>query len=235
MQESIERSVEGNIAGLSMEARMARVEGLLETLMHGQRLARASSRDSVDRERGMSDGGHSISNGRPNDGLPTHTSSSAHKRPHALISRDSPLTSIRTASRDLPFPDSSGYEKRISLFFQELNPLYPCVHEAEFRARSQAMLSSPVVRQKDECLLALNFIIMACSELLILENEGGPGPPNGFQWFKLADDLVSKRKVAGRGDLSLIQCLLFQVRVSPRMYYIQSCLLGRSGHIAILL
>jgi hypothetical protein len=123
-----------------------------------------------------------------------------------------PASTIRVGVRSLPFPSRVEYVKYIDFFFEDINPCHSVVNESEFRMRSSKLLASESVERSDVCFLALNYIIFASSDLLLditpaTEKKRMPG----WQWFLAADELVGKRKISGRGDLSLIQFLMFEV------------------------
>jgi hypothetical protein len=123
-----------------------------------------------------------------------------------------PASTIRVGARSLPFPSRVEYAKYIDFFFEDINPCHSVINESEFRIRSNKLLAIESVGRSDVCFLALNYIIFASSDLLVdttpaTEKSRLPG----CQWFLAANELVGKRKISGRGDLSLIQFLMFEV------------------------
>lgn len=162
------------------------------------------------------------------DQLNLPKSSSTHSRP--LISETGvryiptislprpikePASTIRVGARDLPFPGEIQYAKYIDFFFEDINPCHSVVNEPEFRTRSKRLLAAKSVDVSDICFLSLNYIIFASADLLVemtpaMEKSRLPG----WQWFLVANELVGKRKISGRGDLSLIQFLMFEVSPS---------------------
>lgn len=135
--------------------------------------------------------------------------------PSASASNTESASSIRIGTRSFLFPTCEKYASYIDFFFDDINPCHSCVNEADFRARSQRLLASDVVDRRENCFLALNYIIFACSDILVnvaAVDERRRLP--GWQWFLLADELVGKQKLSGRGDLSLIQFLVYEVSIA---------------------
>ncbi len=137
-------------------------------------------------------------------------------RPHPMSSTSGssrePVSSIRVGSRKLSFPTLVEYARYIDFFFEDINPCYSCVNEADFRARSERLFADSSVDPGETCFLALNYIIFACSDVLLdVAPAGRRSRLPGWQWFLASDELMAKRKVSGRGDLSLIQFLLYEV------------------------
>ena len=119
---------------------------------------------------------------------------------------------LRVGSRMLPLPSKEEYDRYIDFFFDDINACHSCVNEADFRTRSNIMIATGSVGEGDVCLLALNYIIFACADILqdTTPDRSSHRLP-GWYWFSIADSLVGKQKITGRGDLSLIQFLAFEV------------------------
>ena len=97
--------------------------------------------------------------------------------------------------------------------------------EMDFRARSKRIDPSKPLVYSDTCFLALNYIIFACVDItssMSTTRYTEPGRPVGWQWFQRADDLIEKKKLTGRGDMSLLQAAIFQVYLSA-LICIASC------------
>lgn len=73
------------------------------------------------------------------------------------------------------------------------------------------MVTSSYLDRRDSCFLALHYIIFAVADMLvdISAPEDRPRTP-GWKWWLAADELVGKQKISGRGDLSLVQFLVFE-------------------------
>jgi hypothetical protein len=221
------RASDASQLGSSMEARMARIEGMMEVLIQ-ERSMGATPRGSIEREEAFVDGFHgdtalhppieafnaNLAAVRQQLGFPLESSESRLRQSISAVSPSSSTestSSIRVGSRTLPFPNPNDYQKYVDYFFSTITPYYPCVNEAEFRTRSDSMLATRVINPSDISLLALNYIVFSCADILVdTTNPGALTKPPGWQWFQTADQLVGKRKVSGRGDLSLIQFLIWE-------------------------
>jgi hypothetical protein len=211
----------------SMEARMARMEGMMEVLIQ-ERGGGTTPRGSIEREEAFVDGFHgdtalhppieafsaNLAAVRQQLGFPLESPELRTRQSISAVSPSSSTestSSIRVGSRNLPFPNQNDYQKYVDYFFSSITPYYPCVNEAEFRARSESMLATRVINASDVSFLALNYIIFSCADIMVdTTNPGATTKPPGWQWFQTADQLVGKRKVSGRGDLSLIQFLIWE-------------------------
>lgn len=120
--------------------------------------------------------------------------------------------SIRFGSRALPFPAEPEYSSYLDIIFEDINVCHPCINEADFRSKSQRLLATRRVDLPDACFLALNYILFACADILTNLNpvQGKPQLP-GWRWFLASDELMARRKISGRGDLGLIQFLVYEV------------------------
>ncbi|OAQ87710.1 hypothetical protein VFPBJ_01750 [Purpureocillium lilacinum] len=138
---------------------------------------------------------------------------------HRAISHSSPtessssksLENIRCGPRHLPFPSKAEYVQYLDFFFNDINPCHPCLNEADFRSRCQSLLTTRTIDPSDVCILALNYILFACTDILVHVSpvqERGRLP--GWRWYLAADELMQKRKISGRGDLSLAQFLVYE-------------------------
>ncbi|ORX99612.1 fungal-specific transcription factor domain-domain-containing protein [Clohesyomyces aquaticus] len=231
--DSIERRAsDASTAGMSMEARMARIESMMESLIQERGPGSLSTRGSLERDEAVGDGFQGDAAFQtPNDAFnanlasvrqqlgfmhempPTYSDSrSRHSIPTVSPEHSAePPTTVNVGPRSLAFPSPADYQKYVDFFFADINPFYSCVNEAEFRARGEKMLSSRAILDGDVCFLALHYIIFACSDISAERAPASPhGKPPGWQWFQTADELVGKRKISGRGDLSLIQFLVLE-------------------------
>ncbi|KAF2870375.1 fungal-specific transcription factor domain-containing protein [Massariosphaeria phaeospora] len=224
--ESIERRAsDASVRGLSMEARMARIEGMMESLVQ-DRAGNMTPGGSMEREDTASD--YYQADGAlhvPVDMFHANLSSSKnhfsfpHESPdHARpsLSAASPLNSaelhtLQLDEQTLPFPSPLEYQKYVDFFFANINPYTPCVNEAEYRARNERMLLASVVHASEASFLALNYIMFACSDFLAdMAPPDTQSKPPGWQWLELADEIIGKRTVRGQGDLCLLQCLIYE-------------------------
>jgi hypothetical protein len=206
-----------------MEARMARIEAMMEALVQERGIA-FTPRTSIEREPSPQDGYHHdidafaanlvpVSNqadfahdhaeSRPQHTIPGHTTPSAHSS-----------TTIHIEERNmyLQFPNPAGYQQYLEYFFAEVNPWHPCVIEDDFRKRSEEMMLLPSVPITEINFVALNYLIFACVDILTGRTfpEENSKPP-GWHWYQTAQGLVGERKLSGSGDLSLIQVVILEV------------------------
>ncbi|KAJ5611477.1 hypothetical protein N7528_008582 [Penicillium herquei] len=118
---------------------------------------------------------------------------------------------IRFGSRKIPFPGPAEYARYLDFFFGDINTCHPCLNEADFSSRTQKLIALGRAEPADASLLATNFILFALTDILTditPVRKGRPLP--GWQWYSLADDIMGKRKISGRGDLRLIQFLIYE-------------------------
>ena len=202
---------------------MARIEGMMESLIHERGLS-ATPRGSIERDDAMSDGllGE-VAMQAASDLFGPNLASPRRTRHSISITTpsngaDSPAT-IRLGSSSFPFPNPADYQKCMDFLFNDLGPYYPCVNEADFRARSEHMLAAQAIHSSDVCFLALHYIVFACSEIAVDAHVVGAGAKTpGWQWFHTANDLAGQRELSARGDLSLIQYLIIKVSGCLSMY-----------------
>jgi hypothetical protein len=199
-----------------MEARMARIESMMEALVQDRGIG-ITPRGSIEREEAISDGfetfGANLVPGKQT-AFPFDSPDSRHRLSISSPSGSELTASIRIGSKTLAFPNTSDYQKYVNLLFTDVNPYNPCVNEGEFRARGEQMLVSRVIHPSEVSFLALNYILFACVDILFdVTPPGVNSKPPGWHWFQIADELVGKRKLSGRGDLGLIQFLLWEVRM----------------------
>jgi hypothetical protein len=201
--------------GLSMEARMARVESMMEALLQ-ERALYASPHRSVERD----DSGSDMAMSMPMLDLMSSTLTLPNQVvPQLSQSQDAidPLlgtntSSLRMGSQTVIFPAPNVYQDYIDSFFRELQMFHPCVDEQLFRARSERMLAAAEVLPSDVCFLGLNYIIFALYAASFEANRSVcDNTPDGWHWLQLADDVVGKRQLYGQGDISLAHYLVLKV------------------------
>lgn len=217
------RAGDAGALGLSMEARMARVEAMMETLLQ-DRAVTIMAHGGMERSESGSDMAISMPLLDPiNPALALLGQSSQNPYPQGspasaidpLLSTDT--TTLRIGSRSIPFPTPIVYQGYIDSFFRELQCFHPCVNERLFRTRSGNMVAKSEVHSDDACFLALNYIIFAWRDALSEAPEPTPddNKPAGWHWLQIADDVVGRRQFYGQGDVSLAQFLVFKVGIVP--------------------
>lgn len=144
-----------------------------------------------------------------------HDKRSPHLSSHSTVAESGsaePLITVRFGSHYLPFPGPAEYLRYRTFFFDDINPCHPCVNEADFNAKCQKLLVTGVINSADACTLALNYIIFACTDIL---RDTSPAQEKsrlpGWRWYHAADELMRMRKLSGRGDLTLVQYLVYEV------------------------
>jgi hypothetical protein len=209
------RTSDASTLGLSMEARMARVESMMEALLQ-ERALYASPHRSMERD----DSGSDMAMSMPMLDLMSPRSTLPNQvAPQLLHSQDAidPLlgtntSSLRMGSQTVIFPAPNVYQDYIDSFFRELQIFHPCVDEQLFRTRSEGMLAAAEVLPSDVCFLGLNYIIFAlCAASFEANRPVCDNTPDGWHWLQLADDVVGKRQLYGQGDISLAHYLVLKV------------------------
>ncbi|GAB7360902.1 hypothetical protein MBLNU230_g0888t1 [Neophaeotheca triangularis] len=143
----------------------------------------------------------------------THGQQTAEPSPGMAEHRDttSNEAEIRIGAKILPFPQVHQYHWYLNFFFDDINLCHPCVNETDFRSRSERMAMSSSLDRRDSCFLALHYIIFAVADILVDVSTPDDKPRSpGWKWYLAADELVGKQKISGRGDLSLVQFLIFE-------------------------
>ena len=217
--ETERRASDASTRGMSMEARMARIEAMMEALMRDRGLTMTPA-GSVEREDSGSEGfrGDTTFTSLPLDpinpvlafmGQPSPFSQESSNPAQSTVE---PPQLVQLGNRTMPFPNPIEYQQRLVSFFTDIHLSHPCIDEAEFRSRSEHMLASAAIQPGETHFLALNYLIFACCDALLNTKKIVLSKPVGWQWLELADDILDKKSLlSGNGDLTLIQCLLFQV------------------------
>ena len=224
------RPSDASLAGSSIEARMARMESMMEALIQERGIA-TTPRGSIEREDAFIDGFHgdtalhppieafsaNLAAVRQQLGFPPESPESRIRQSISAASPSNsaePMYTIRVGPRNFAFPSPGDYQKYIDFFFSSMTPYYPCVNETEFRMLGESVLATRVVNAAEISFLALNYIIFSCADIMVdTTSLGAITKPAGWQWYQLADQLVGKRKVSGQGDLVLIQFLIWEVSI----------------------
>ncbi|KAJ8109876.1 hypothetical protein OPT61_g7139 [Boeremia exigua] len=199
--------------GLSMEARMARIEAMMEALLQ-ERAMYPTPSGGVARGDSESDMAMSMPMADPNNTALAFLDQPPHIiHPQDAIDPllDSNTTSLRIGSQNLAFPAPADYQNYIDTFFRELQVCHPCIDEHLFRDRSEKMLARAEVHPDDTCFLALNYVMFALhiASTEVIQPCSDDKLP-GWLWLQLADDVIGKRQLYGQGDISLAQFLLLK-------------------------
>ena len=207
---------------------MARIEAMMEALMRDRGLT-MTPMGSIEREDSGNDGfrdepGFAMPPLDPINpalafmGQPSLFSQDASNPTQSLMpAPGSPFGTeqsriVHVGNRTMPFPAPAEYQQYLLSFFTDVHLSHPCIDEADFRTRGEHMLSNNVVQPRDNHFLALNYIIFASCDALLNTAPADISKPVGWRWSEAADDLLDKKSLLnGDGDLTLIQCVLFQV------------------------
>jgi hypothetical protein len=224
------RASDASVPGMTMEARMARMEAMMEALMRDRGL-NMTPMGSIERE----DSGSDVFRGDPAFPMPPLdpiNPALAFMEQSSLFSQDAPNPTrspvpvsgapfgsapphlIHMGSRTMPFPGPAEYQQYLLSFFTDIHLSHPCIDEAKFRRRSERVLTNNVIQLEENQFLALNYAIFACCDVLLNVTPADTNTPAGWRWSEIVDDLLDKKSLlSGSGDLTLIQCVLFQVRL----------------------
>jgi hypothetical protein len=191
--------------GLSMEARMLRMEGLMESFMQ-ERGATVTPRMSMERDDSIGESFQSDFTmlGASEASFPNFTNGR-----QASFQAES-LPTVCVGSRSFPFPNPTDYQKSVDFFFADLTHYYHCLNEADFRMKSEKMLAGRQIPPVHSSFLALNYMVLACVNIALETQATLHCKPSGWQWFQAADDLVGKKLMAGHSDFNLIQYLILK-------------------------
>jgi hypothetical protein len=198
-----------------MEARMSRIEGMMEALLQERSMYTTPS-GGLHYDKNGSDIAMSMSmadSSNPALAFLEQPPQTVHPQDaiDPLLGADTAI--LRVGNRNLVFPELAVYQNYVDTFFGNFNCYYPCIDEQRFRSRSQRVFVGPEVHADDVCFLALNYVAFA---LHAISNETTApdhlNKPPGWHWLQLADEVVGRRQLVGHGDISLAQFLLFKVR-----------------------
>lgn len=227
--------------GLSMEARMARIEVMMETLMRDRGMT-MTPMGSIEREENGSEGFRSdaafamplldpINPALAHIGQPQTYGNESTSWTQLVATNAGPpvdispprFVQLRSRLMPLPYPSLVEADRYLQSFFTDVHLRYPCINESNFRTRTNEMLASESIQASDTFLLALNYILFACCDVLLdVTPVRGDGRPPGWHWCEIVNGLIDKDSLLGEEfDLTLMQLLLFQVRTQyERMCYI---------------
>jgi hypothetical protein len=237
------RASDASVRGMSMEARMARMEAMMEAVMRDRGLT-MTPMGSIEREDSGNDGFRDEP-GFPMPPLDPINPALAFMGQPSLFSQDGPnLTQspmptpgspfdtelsrvVHVGNRTMPFPGPAEHQQYLLSFFSDVHLSHPCIDEAEFRTRGEHILSNNVVQPRDNHFLALSYIIFACCDVLLNTAPADASKPVGWRWSEAADNLLDKKSLLnGDGDLTLIQCVLFQVSLFAMVSENLACHIG---------
>ncbi|KAF1911943.1 hypothetical protein BDU57DRAFT_523209 [Ampelomyces quisqualis] len=213
------RPSDGGAPGLTMEERMARIEAMMDALMHERSLNFPPSA-AMEREDSLgfrSDTAFSMPILDPiHPALDHMAAQSPELMQHSILAADPVLVPgasvlVRARNQSMPFPDPDGYQQYLAQFFGDVHVRHPCVDEADFNARTQRVVTNGATEPADIHFLALCYAVFACCDVVSPIGPSDDDKPRGWRWVQLADGLVDKKLLlGGTEDLTLIQYLLFQ-------------------------
>ncbi|KAH7070132.1 hypothetical protein FB567DRAFT_598677 [Paraphoma chrysanthemicola] len=214
------RESDASVMGLTMEARMARIEAMMDALMHDRGLAFTPS-GSIERE--GSDGFRSESAFSMPILDPIHPALDhmGHPSPDRVLApaalanaviRQDATAHVRVGNRLLPFPTPERYQQYVAHFFGHVHPRHPCVDEIDFDAHTQRVVTEGAAGPSDAHFVALCYAIFACCDavLHLTPSPSGSKPP-GWHWYEIARDIAdSNARPGANSGLALVQGLHFQ-------------------------
>jgi hypothetical protein len=216
------RASDASVTNLTMEARMARIEAMMEALMHDRGLS-FNPGGGIEREGSegfRSESAFSMPILDPiHPALDQLAQQQSPERMLAPALATSPTfasdstAQVRAGNRLLPFPNPERYQQYVAHFFGHVHLRHPCVDELDFDAHTQRVVTEGATEPSDGHFLALCYAIFACCDAALdLTPPASGSKPPGWHWHQLAHDIVHKNVLAGTSrNLALIQCLLFQV------------------------
>jgi hypothetical protein len=218
---SIERRPSDNgVPGLTMEERMARMEAMMEALMHERSMTFPPSA-AMEREDSVgfrSDTAFSMPILDPiHPALDQMAPQSPELMQHPVLASEPIIIPgasvlVRAGNQNTPFPDPDRYQQYVAQFFSDIHVRHPCVDEADFNARTQRVVTNGATEPGDIHFLALCYAVFACCDVVSAIGPSDDDKPRGWHWVQLADSLVDKKLLlSGSEDLTLIQYLLYQV------------------------
>lgn len=207
---------------LTMEERMARVEKMMEALIHERGLAFTPS-GSIEREQSIgfrSETAFSMPLLDPiHPALDHMAQQSPEQMQHSLLpdstglGADAPVY-VRAGDQSVPFPGPGRFQQYVAHFFGDVHLRHPCVDEANFNVRVHQIVTTTTTGPSDVYFLALCYAIFACCDAVVGVAPPDSNKPPGWQWAQLAEGIVDKGSLhEGDNDVTMIQYLLFQVRV----------------------
>ncbi|KAL6710307.1 hypothetical protein ACN47E_009253 [Coniothyrium glycines] len=214
----------------SLEARMSRIENMMEALMRNQGMLIAPM-SNIEREGSVGTRSQASSTMPLFDSIHPALTQIEEQPTFALEPSNWMQTAMPadTSSKEakahrmlylegrlmpLTFPTEQECEQYLHTFFSDIHLRYPCIDEAIFREQSNTLLgdaqSGVAVGQFP--LLALHYIIFACCDILLGSPpaESNRAPP-GWHWCEMSQSIVAEEDLLERKDaLVPIHLLLFQ-------------------------
>ena len=184
---------------VSMEARMARIEGMMEALVQDRGIT-IPSREIVDQIHPPSDGfSGSDSNfdpalltlGQPLG--PLHSAPGPHSaQPMPNQTEEGPDTkTVHAGGRCYAFPNLPDYREYLDSFFEYVVSFHPCIDEEKFRAGSLRALYTSSTLDSEINTLGLHFIAFACVDIIVSKRPrvAKRSTPEGWKW---CEDYVTR-------------------------------------------
>lgn len=237
------RASDVGIVGMTMEDRMARIEAMMEALMHERGMSFTPS-GNIEREGSegfRSDMAFSMPILDPiHPALDQIAQQSPEQMPHPVPAGIPAMGSgasafVRVGNQSVPFPDPAGYQQYVAHFFGDVHLRHPCVDETDFNARTQRVVTSGATEPNDVHFLALCYVVFACCDAVLEatpSTTSNSDKPPGWHWFQLAESIMDKKSsLTHSGDLTLIQYMLFQVGSLIAGLYIPLTLSGPISHL----
>jgi hypothetical protein len=226
---------DSGMAGATLEDRMARIEAIMEALLHERNMActPTGTMEREDSEGCKSDMAFSMPILDP---IHPDLDQIPHQSPelisHATLAVNPAMAPhaaafVRAGNDNLPFPDPARYQQYVAHFFGDIHLRHPCVSEPDFNVRTQRVVTNGATDPSEVHFLAVCFVVFACCDALLDTIPSAATHRKkvpGWHWLQLADSVIdTKPAFRGCEDLALIQYHLFRVRV-PTTILISACL-----------
>lgn len=207
---------------MHMEARMARVEAMLDALIRDRGVVLTPPDGSLERGEPSNDGLKSES---PFTLIQPDLVELGGQNPEQTVAPpalvDQPPSSfqapvaVRVGAQMLSFPGPAQYQQYVAQFFGDIHLRYPCIDEPVFHAHTERVVTSGLTDPSDHHFLALSYIVFACCDALHVPtaSSSSKNAPPGWRWFRFSCSLQAESLYKEGDDLFLTQFLFFQVRL----------------------
>ncbi|OQU93634.1 Fungal specific transcription factor domain-containing protein [Cladophialophora immunda] len=121
---------------------------------------------------------------------------------------------IATLERETKALDRAELYRLVDVFFEYLNPHYPCLNECQFRQQLNRFLISELNENRDvDHIQFIALINLVCAEVKILDdsNSDSENVP-GWDEFCRADTVLGNLTWLGNGNHMTVQCLIIKAK-----------------------
>ncbi|KAF2271542.1 uncharacterized protein EI97DRAFT_504890 [Westerdykella ornata] len=208
------RASDASSFGTSMDARMARMEGMMEALLRERGIV-ITPRGSTEREAPPM-GEYHVHEDAINPNLPppvraqpTYRLEQHQLQDHQSTSASHSIAVIKDSiSVEVPFTVPTEYRRYLDHFFEQVYPFYPCIDPVPFREQGGCMLSSLPIQKDKRLLLALHYVMFALVD--VSESNSPNETMPGWYWYQTAETLIGQEVLHSSGGLVFIQYLILK-------------------------